>query len=312
MKKIGLKVAAFALLVALAVGVLTSCKGEDKDYLFLRDRYVLSSITAGDERFTNTEQADWATEKRGAFEKAIDEFRESFGTVYVRMWWRLTKIGGNDTTGHAYYVKMDISETDGTYSITPIMTSSGDAGDVAFYNCLKQTQSIHVIEVTDGRNKLILEFRGGNKNYTLIYEGLLDGESFNEESEAMRLKLPEELGSQPNLTYSSYKLNRFYVKPPMPGIPDMELDPNSLSPADQAAYESVLTMYGRTLELNDNSVKFASTSIFASYNPAAYTKSGNNVTFTNSQLAAIASGTIGTDKFSLNIVGFVFEYVKNS
>jgi hypothetical protein len=305
MKKTWNKISIIVVWIAVSISLLSGCNSSKSKLKKMWAHFYLEKIAHNEEEFIAAEQSEWSEEKKEQFVAVIsdvykvsgwldlfkpktvqdrDLYIEAYGSVHIR--------GASESS---YDIKVDGKNR--------LEIKAGAVGS----DLLKGTDDSYcVIDKKETiKHAIVLgNFDDGNGNTYKLFYG---------KDEANRLSTATESGTTdptPNPAYTAYRLNRFYVKSPIPGVDDIELDPGSLSAQDQALYGAVLDMYGRTLDMSGEAVKFAAGSVFATYNPAAYAKSGNSATFTNAGLAEIASGSFDGNKFNLNIMGaYVFEYV---
>lgn len=120
-------------------------------------------------------------------------------------------------------------------------------------------------------------------------------------------------GKKPTDEFVKYSLNGFVVKRGTFG--DAFIDPNNLEgikDSDKQLYNSVMDMYGRSVEINSTQIKFSG-SVLGLYNPVSYTQDSENIKVGETNLRdtfntfKISKGKI-TFGVMNNGIGFVFEY----
>ncbi|MDR3292949.1 MAG: hypothetical protein LBT20_02470 [Clostridiales bacterium] len=303
-------------------------------------RFYLETLTVNHTDYSYNEQASWDEEKWNEYYQTIKDINDMlYDFEGDRKYFKNTTLKA--------MLLFDFDMEDPLYSIRfgyRIFFDGRDApADTYLYANikLKGTKVVYIQQGGDHSNMFPLQgepsyfTKNGDKSkIKFVLQELKDnnGNTYKftyGRNESNRLSLGECSGEEgsnnnnnpnpdpdPGATYTNYKLNKLYVKSLLSGVADTVIDPNSMSAQDQALYGTMLDMYGRTLKLYSNKVEFSGTAL-SLYNPAAFTKSGDNITFTDTdtgtdpELSELFSATVANGKFNLTIKGanLVFEYV---
>ena len=305
------------LLVALVLmaGMLCGCwPTKNKIEELGRDGFYLAALhNGGGYGFHGSLQEEYSAEKNREFVELLGRINKKYGLTEASD--EITKKAG---TGWALGLGITGGGRTCHITIPGLLNNNAETYDIQ----IVKNNYVQIRKDYDTKGDLI---KGIENSFCSIYKDqnksqITIGNFIDDDGKAYRmdfrrdgerLVMPELDGTvvtpdpdpDPTPSYTNYKLTKFTVA----GI---EINPDSMTPEQHATYDMVLTLYGKTLKLSSDKVEFAAGSTFSGYSPAAYTKSGNNITFTNTNLASLASGTMSGTTFKLIIVGsYVFEYV---
>jgi len=240
----------------------------------------LEQVEYNKEIFSCFDRGSWGEPKEERFKEAIENFDAAFKTImYIH-----SKIFASDglstgPVGTHYSIGKDNKWIIGVQSTV-------DGVETEQSRLIRENlqNSYCIIDKNDkSNNKFILgTFRDDDGNtYTLTYGA----------KEANWLKIDNT--DNPDPTYTNYSLSRMYTK--LTGMPDQEI------PSSDPYYNVYRDSYGQTIKLYSNKVEFSGTLTAPLNSIAAYTKSGDNITFTNSTVSSLYSATLIGNKFNLII-----------